>query len=99
MNAKAIYVNGKFQPYLPKSRGEGKRASKILTAACGFDVSASAVIVVMADSLRFKGSPDDVAVVGRKKIASWLKRQPAVLSPDTVDAIYAIARHRSTWIG
>ncbi len=42
VNRKAVYVNGTFQPYLRNSRFEGQRASKLLTAGCGFSVSARA---------------------------------------------------------
>ena len=97
VNNKAIYVNGTFQPYLRNSRFEGQRASKLLTTGCGFSVSARAVVVVMADSLTFKGQPEGVHVVGRKKVAQWLSGQPVVLEPDAVEAIYAVARRRRTW--
>ena len=97
VNNKAIYVNGTFQPYLRNSRFEGQRASKLLTAGCGFGVNARPVVVVMADSLSFTGQPDGVHVVGRKKVAQWLSSQPVVLEADAVKLIYAVARSRRTW--
>ena len=97
VNNKAIYVNGTFQPYLRNSRFEGQRASKLLTAGCRFGVNARPVVVIMADSLTFKGQPDGVHVVGRKKVAQWLSSQPVVLEPDAVETIYAVARRRRTW--
>ncbi len=94
---KAIYVNGTYQPYLRNSRFEGQRAAKLLTAGCGFSVDVKPVIVIMADSLTFKGQPEGVHVVGRKKVAQWLGGEPVVLEPDVVEAIYAVARRRQTW--
>jgi hypothetical protein len=69
VNAKAVYVNGTYQPYIAKSRAEGKRATKLLTAAYGYDVAVRPVIVIMASDLRIKSSPDGVTVVARKRIA------------------------------
>ncbi|HEY5266219.1 MAG TPA: nuclease-related domain-containing protein [Acidimicrobiales bacterium] len=95
---RAIYVSGMKLPYIAASRSEGKRSSQLLTAACGFDVKAQSVIVVMANELKFKGYPKDVDVVARKKIATWLNGQPAVLEPDRVLSIYSAARQSSTWL-
>ncbi|NNN10230.1 MAG: NERD domain-containing protein [Acidimicrobiaceae bacterium] len=99
VNAKAVYVNGTYQPYIAKSRAEGKRAAKLLTAAYGRDVAVSPVIVIMASDLRINGSPDGVNVIGRRHIAKWLAAQPPTHTRDAVDAIYAVARRRSTWVG
>jgi len=91
VNAKAVYVNGTYQPYIAKSRAEGKRATKLLTAANGRDVAVRPVIVIMASDLRINGSPDGVNVIGRRRIAKWLAAQPPTLTRDAVDAIYAVA--------
>ena len=97
VTSKAIYVNGKFQPYLAKSRAEGARATKLLTASCGYEVIAQPLIVIMANDLRIKGATEGVKVISRKRISRWLLNQPQTLLPEEVDAIYAAARHRSTW--
>ena len=98
VTAKAIYANGTFQPYLAKSRAEGKRATKLLTTSCGFEVIAQPLIVIMADELKIKGLTDGVQVVGRKRISRWLLNQRQTLVPEEVDAIYAVARRRATWV-
>ena len=56
------------------------------------------VVVIMASELVFKGSPNDVNVVGRRKVADWIGRRPSHLSPDQIGSIYEAARRRSTWI-
>lgn len=99
VSAKAIYVNGKFQPYLAKSRAEGKRATKLLSASCGYVVNAQPVIVIMADQLKIKNATEGVHVVGRKRITRWLLDQPPTLTPEAVDAIHSHARRRSMWVG
>jgi hypothetical protein len=98
VTAKAIYVNGTFQPYLAKSRAEGKRATKLLSASCGYEVVAQPLIVVMANELKIKSLADDVHVVGRKRISRWLLSQRQTLAPEEVEAIYSVARSRSTWV-
>ena len=94
----AIYVSGIKQSYLSKSRAEGRRGSRILSSACGFEVTVSPVVVIMASELVFKGSPKEVYVVGRRKIAGWLDRRSIQLSPDRIESIYSVARRRSTWV-
>ena len=93
----AIYVSGVKQPYLSKSRAEGRRGSRILSSACGFEVVVSPVLVIMADELVLKGSPNEVDVVGRRKVVGWLDRRPTQLWPDRIESIYSVARRRSTW--
>ena len=99
VTSKAIYVNGTFQPYLAKSRAEGKRATKLLTTSCGYEVIVQPLIVVMASELKIKSVTEGVHVVGRNQITGWLLNQHQTIMPEEVDAIYAEARRRSTWIG
>ena len=98
VTAKAIYVNGTFQPYLPKSRAEGKRATKLLTTSYGYEVIVQPLVVIMASDLKIRGLPEDVGIVGCKRIARWLLKQRQTLLSEEVDAIYSVARRRSTWV-
>ena len=95
---KAIYVSGTKQPYLAKSRAEGKRAAKILSNACNFPVTVTPMLVIMANELNLKGHPTDVRVVARKRMAKWFAIQAPYLSPAEIESIYAAARRRSIWI-
>lgn len=94
---KAFMVSGQKTNYLRNSRHEAARASKLLTAACGFNVQVEPIIVVIAAELTIKAQPTDVHVVARKRIGKWLERRPATLSPVAVEAIYEMARRDSTW--
>ena len=63
---RAILVDGHKQPYyLRNSRHEAERATRLLTQACGFPVTATPLIVVLCDALTVKQQPADVQVVGR----------------------------------
>ena len=95
----AFRVSGQRVPYVRNSHFEAVRASKFLSAACGFEVKAKAVIVVVnARRLSVKKQPDDVTVVGWLDIRRWLLRHPEVLSPESAAAVYAKARRSETWI-
>src|SRR5665213_1156514 len=91
----AMLVDGHKQPYLRNSRHEAERASRLLTSACGFTVSATAVIVVLCDALTVK-KPADVRVVLRRDISSWLRKRPRLLSTANVAAIWEQARRSTT---
>jgi hypothetical protein len=99
VSEQTFLVNGRKTEYLRNSRFEGKRASRLLTAACGFDVRVEPIIVVMADNLTIKGQPSDVHVVGRKKIATWLMARPATQTPERLEIIFSQVRRRTTWAG
>ena len=93
----SFMVNGQKTDYLRNSRHEAKRATKLLSVACGFDVNVTPIIVVMASSMKVKAKPEGVEVVGRKLITKWLSSRPAVLTPDAVDRIFHHARRDLTW--
>jgi hypothetical protein len=94
-----VWVNGQRTDYVRKSRFEGERASKLLSAACGFAVAVQPLIVVMASDLRVVAQPSDVYVIGRKRVAAWLSARPIALAPEQVETVFSNARRSTTWIG
>jgi hypothetical protein len=90
-------VNGQKREYFRNSRHEAKRASGLLSAACGFEVPVEPIIVVMAAKLTVKSQPTDVHVVGRKRIRKWLTQRGSTLTPERVEQIYEHARRDLTW--
>ena len=91
-------VNGTRQRYIHNSRHEALRAGRLLTQACGFPVVAQGVIAVIDPrNLTIKARPADVAVTTRTQLSRWLARQPQVLDPDQVGAIFGVARRSCTW--
>lgn len=91
-------VNGTQVPYVRNSRHEAERASRFLTAACGFPVAVAGIIVpVGADSITVKEPPVDVHVVNRMALADWLRRRPLVLDDDVIAAVFEAARRSTTW--
>jgi hypothetical protein len=92
-----IKVNGQNKPYLRVSRSEASGASKRLSRACGFPVAVRPVVVIVADQLTIKGEPEDVKVVGRKRVSQWLQALPRALGAEEIEAIYTWARRIETW--
>jgi hypothetical protein len=93
-------VNGQRAPYVRNSRHEAVRASRLLTAACGFPVRASGVVVpVNAGDLTIERPPADVVVVNRRRLGGWLGCRPQILDVYVVDAIFERARRSVTWVG
>jgi len=95
-------VNGHVVPYLRNASHEAARASKLLTAAAGIAVSVRSCVVVLTGTIvpevKVKQMPDDVMVLDRMDVPRWFKKRPTVLTPEQVDAIYAVARRSDTWV-
>lgn len=96
---KQLRVNNQPVPYLRNSRHEAARAARLLTAAAGFPVTATAVLIFRlgSGSLRIREHPGDVLVYRATKSLKPLIALPPVLTAAQVDAIYEAARWRSTW--
>lgn len=91
-------VNGTQVPYVRNSRHEAERASRYLTAACGFPVAVSGIIVpVGADTITIKEPPADVHVVNRMALADWLRRRPSILDEAAIAGVFEAARRSTTW--
>ena len=93
-----LMVNGKRHPYIRNSRHEAHRAGQLLTAACGFPVSALGVVVpVGAAAVVINTPPVDVHVVRRRRLIAWLRGLPPTLTDQQTDAIFEAARRSTTW--
>jgi hypothetical protein len=95
---RAVMVNGHKTDYLRNSRYEAARSRKLLSDACGFQVSVTPVIVfVDLDSFKVKQMPPDVYVTYRRQVVAWLRSLPHTLDTNAVETIFANARLGSTW--
>lgn len=94
-----IRVNGAYVPYLRNSRHEAGRASRVLSKACGFPVTARACLVFRLSDGRItiKEDPDDVLILRATRAAKAIRKQPEILTTDHVERIYAAARRSTTW--
>jgi hypothetical protein len=94
-------VNGQRQPYVRNSRHEARRASRLLSERLGVAVHVIGVVAVMGAQRGFtiKAQPEDgaVVVVPRRQVATWIEQQPALLTTEAVDQVYAVAKRSDTW--
>jgi hypothetical protein len=97
--SKQIRVKNQPVPYLRNSRHEAARAARLLTAAVGFPVAATSVLVFRlgSGSLTIREHPGDVLVYRATQAFGPLRRLPPVLTAEQVDAVHEAARWRSTW--
>ena len=98
VHTEVVKVNGQSRDYARVSEHEARKASRILSAACGYPVGVTGVVVVLASALVFGAHPTRAQVVGRKEIARWLRSRPPVLDAPAVASIYAVARQSTTWL-
>lgn len=92
-----ISVNRHPTPYAGKARAEADRAARLLSVAVGLQIPVTPVIVVVGGAVGGDHQPKGVTVVPVKKLAKWLRHQPPLLRPGTVEKLYAIARRSTTW--
>ena len=92
-----VMVGGFKQPYVRNSRFEAQRVSKILSAAVGAHVPVVGVVVVIAEELTIKTPPEDVVVVGRRRVRQWLEDQPVIATAEQVRQLEWIIRTPTTW--
>jgi len=104
VGADKFMVNGQCQSYVRNSRHEAQRASRLLTTACGFPVTAIRLIAVMGAregfTVREQPPGGDIHVVTRRGVDRWLSRRPVgVLGAEQVKAVHEQARRWVTWVG
>jgi hypothetical protein len=93
-----IMVSGQKQPYLRNSRHESNRASKLLSAATGFEVHAHPVIpVVDPRNITYRNPSADVTVVTRRGLKRWVSTLAPALDDNQVETIFSAIRRSTTW--
>lgn len=93
-----LMVSGQKQPYLRNSRHEADRASRLLSAAAGFEVVVHPVIAIVDPrNITYKNPPSDVTVVTRHGLKRWVSTLAPCLGDRQVDAIFSAVRRSDTW--
>ena len=69
-----------------------------LSDVVGCEVPVQGVIVLIgAFEVTIKKRPRDVSISARRKVSDWLRNHAEVMSQETVEAIYEVARRSTTW--
>lgn len=96
-NHLAVTVDRRETMLVPELRAHAEQVHERLSAACGFVVPLRPVLVVLARQLSVKRQPEGVEVVGRYRLARWLREQPSVQTFDQAAAIHFVAMRPETW--
>lgn len=101
VGTKVVFVNGHPAPYIGKACREAQRARTALAEALGRQVHVGPVVVVHGHR-RLTGwmtsRPQGVTVLPSRVLAWWCRTPGrAVLTPEEIEQIYAVARRSSTW--
>ncbi|QDY81256.1 NERD domain-containing protein [Streptomyces qinzhouensis] len=90
--------HGKGRPYPMKARRESERASKALSVHCGFPVLVTPLLVfVRPAELKIEAVHGKVRVYNERTLAA-LAPISRVMDVRRIEQIYAVARHRQTWL-
>ena len=89
----AVTINGRESNRLRRARFEARRSSRVLTDACGFNVTVQSVLILIgAATMQTLSHPAEVHVRTQHDIRDWLCRQPPRLDGDMVRAINDLVR-------
>lgn len=95
---RTLMVAGRKTRHLYNAAHEAARASKLLTAAAGFPVKATAVVVILEPkTLTIKARPEQAAVITDAQLLRWLRGFSPVLAWDELARISAAAVQPGTW--
>ena len=97
VDGSSIRVNGVPVDDVSVVRRDARAATDLLSAACGRPVDVHGVVVLIDGELRIGRQPDDVTVVTRKQVTTWLRRRPKTLNAEEIAEVYAMARRSTTW--
>jgi hypothetical protein len=95
-----LIVDGKRVHHVAHSRRQAARASRLLSAAVGFPVPVTGLVVVVGDSRFDTRQPRDdgsVHVTTPRGAVRLLRRHATEWTPYGVERIYELARRSSTW--
>ncbi len=89
---------GKPQPYAAASRAEADYVRSVLGRHCDFDVPVDPVLVfVGVASLHRAATQYSVRLYKEREVAA-LGPLAGRLTPEQVESVYAVARHRRVWL-
>ena len=98
----AMMVGGTKVDYLRNAKFEAERTVKFLRKHLNVDVPVRGCVVVLTGTfvpeVTYKSRPVAAAVLTKWDIPRWFRKQPKVLTPEQVEAIYAVARRSTTWV-
>ncbi|MBB5617036.1 NERD domain-containing protein [Microcella frigidaquae] len=94
----SIRVNGQPTQYVRNAQYEAGRAARLLSAAVGYPVEVTPIVVfVDAREVRYGLKEPVVAVLTLSRLTRWLRRNPRALSSEQCAELREAAARLSTW--
>ena len=94
-----VTINGRDDDHLRRARFAARRSGGLLTDACGFDVTAQSVLVLIgASAVQTLSRPAEVHVRTQHDLRDWLCRQPVRLDTEAATTISERANRVETWL-
>ena len=88
-----VTINGRDSERLRETRFEARRSTRVLTEACGFDVTVQSVLVLIgAATMQTLSRPAEVHVRTQHDIRDWLCKQPTRLDAAGARAVHERVR-------
>ncbi|WUW19010.1 NERD domain-containing protein [Streptomyces sp. NBC_01465] len=91
--------HGKPQPYAVKSRAEAQHVREVLERHCGFAVAVEPVLVFVGVTSLDRAATQFAVRIYKEREVAALGPLTGVLTPEQIEAVYAVARHRQVWLG
>jgi hypothetical protein len=94
----SVRVNGQPTQYVRNSQHEAQRVNKLLSVAVGYNVEVTPMLVIVdAREVTYGKKKSVVPVMSLFRMARWLRRKPATLSPQQIAELSDAASRLSTW--
>lgn len=97
LSERALTIDGARSGLLAAAVLEARRAARVLEAASARPVGVRPVLLLSCRDLTVASRPSDVTVLRAGDALSWFRKQPAVLSRETVAAVARAASRPETW--
>jgi hypothetical protein len=96
VSERTMTIDGRASEQFEAARAGARQTSRRLTEACGFDVTAQSVLVMIGAIVHTVSRPAEVHVRAQHDLRDWLCVQPIRLDAETVGAIdQRLSRRRS----
>ncbi|ANS65336.1 NERD domain-containing protein [Streptomyces lincolnensis] len=90
--------NGQPVPYAAASKAEAAYVQGVLERHCGFPVPVEPVLVFVGITALHRAATQYTVRIYQEREVSALAPLTGKLTPDQVERIYAVARHRRAWL-
>lgn len=93
----SFMVGGKKTSHIGAAQSEGRKATRLLSAAAGGPIEVEPLLVVAADQIRFGKKRPPVVVLTPEQVRPWISGRARAHSDEAVRYLSMLAEDRGTW--